>query len=120
MPTRAELDAKIDPLATRDELDAKIDPLATRANVDAKIDTAVGNFAIMVEKGFASMGKTIEDLRSELTVRMDKMEKYMEDRFDATFHEFQEVKDRIKEIDVRADVVDLQLRVAKLEKKVRL
>ena len=43
----------------------------------------------------------------------------MHQNFDAMFQELKAIREEIKEIDTCADVVDLQVRVAKLEKKVQ-
>ncbi len=44
----------------------------------------------------------------------------MHQNFDMVFQQLKEIRGEIKEVDTRADVVDLQLRVAKLEKKIKL
>jgi len=141
------LDARIDNLAGRldtrmedltirvdarmDDLAVKMDGLATKemlgdavmkidSEIDEKVHTAVGRLAIMVEEGFAATAKQ-EDLLA-LTERVTVLEKEMKGmhgNFDMVFQQLKEIRIEIKEGDARADVVDLQLRVAKLERKVK-
>ena len=106
-----------------EDLAVKIDGLATRAEVNAKIDASVGDLAIMVQDGFADIGKTIDEIRSELAERITGLEKEMRgmhQNFDMVFQKFIEIRKQLEEADSRGDVIDLQIRVAKLEKKVRL
>jgi len=79
----------------------------------------IGDLAILINKSFVGIESRMakqEDLL-ELTRRVDKLEKYAENRFDDLARELREIRHEIKEVDTRADVVDLQLRVNKLEKK---
>jgi hypothetical protein len=99
---------------------------AIGAAIDAKvpgvIDTAIGSLAIKVEKGFAAITKDMtkqSDLLA-LTTRVDKMEKYMENRFDDLDRELKDIRGKIAEADCRADVVDLQIRMSAVEKKAKL
>ncbi|HUC01585.1 MAG TPA: hypothetical protein VMA75_01640 [Candidatus Paceibacterota bacterium] len=116
----------IEDLAVKiDDVQTKMGGLAT--HVDEKIDESVGNLAIMVQKGFAETAKQ-EDLLA-LTDRVklieerldghDKEFRGMHQNFDMIFQELKAIRQEMKEADTRADVVDLQLRVAKLEKKIR-
>jgi len=147
LATRAEVDAKISTLATRDEMNAeisglhtkiddlainmnaKIEMLATRDEMNAKIDASVGGLAIMVEKGFA---ETAQDL-SVLTERVKTIEiivKGHDKEFINIHGDFnmiiQELKiirnrlDRMEKNDASVDVINLDLRVRKLEKKTRM
>jgi hypothetical protein len=53
-----------------------------------------------------------------LTERIDKLERSTDNRFTEILGELKEIRDEIKEVNCRADIVGLQLRVKKLEKKV--
>ncbi|MGD1003465.1 MAG: hypothetical protein ABR884_02720 [Minisyncoccia bacterium] len=129
LATRDEMNAKIEMLATRDEMNAKIEMLATRDEMNAKIDASVGGLAIMVEKGFA---ETAQDL-SVLTERVKTIEiivKGHDKEFINIHGDFnmiiQELKiirnrlDRMEKNDASVDVINLDLRVRKLEKKTRM
>ena len=114
------LGTKMDGLAGRvDDVVGRMDGLAI--GIDAKIDTSIGNLAIIVEQGFIDVNKTIEGLRNELSERITILEKEMRGmhgNFDMVFQQLREIRNEIKEVDTRADVVDLQIRISKLEKKV--
>ena len=138
----------------RETLQVALDNVVTRisAKIDEKIDTAIGDLAIMVEKGFQGMGKQIDERFAQVDVRFvqidarfDKMdERFAQmdarfDRMDARFAKMDirfervekdisaislEVKETRKEIvandrRARADGASLDLRVNKLEKRVR-
>ena len=118
---------KLGELATRAEVDAKIDKLATHMN--AKIDASVGGLAIMVEKGFA---ETAQDL-SALTERVKTIEIVVKGHdkeltnihgdFNAVSHELKSIREHLGHIeknDLQPDVIALDLRVRKLEKKAGL
>ncbi len=110
---------------TIEDLAVKMDGLATKT--DLKIDESVGSLAIMVQNGFMETAKQ-EDLLA-LTERVKKIEerldghdkefKGMHQNFDDLFQKIKEIREDMKEADSRADVVDLQIRVSKLEKKIR-
>jgi len=74
----------------------------------------IEKLALMTQKGFEGVARDIE----ALDVRLTKFEKYVENRFDAIAQELKDVRKAMAQADTRADVVDLQLRVSKLEKKV--
>ena len=99
---------------------------------------AIGEFAIIVNKSFDGVETRIEKLdeRMEvhfksiestmtgmrddilaLTQRIDKLEKYVDNRFDGISRELKEIRKEIKTVDKRAEIFDLQARVTKLEKK---
>jgi hypothetical protein len=83
---------------------------------------SIGDLAIKVQEGFMDIGKTIDETRSELAERITGLEKEMRGmhgNFDMIFQKFIEIRKQLEEVDSRSDVVDLQIRVAKLEKKVR-
>ena len=111
-----KVDIRIEDLAVK--MDTRIDDLAVR--IDTKIDASMGNLAIKIQEGFMATAKQ-EDLLA-LTDRVTALEKDvkgMHGNFDMVFQQLKEIRDEMKEADTRTDVVDLQLRVAKLEKKVR-
>lgn len=147
LATRAEVDAKISTLATRDEMNAEIgglhtkiddlainmkmrmDTLVTRDEMNVKIDASVGGLAIMVEKGFA---EAAQDL-SALTERVGIIETIVKGHdkefinihgdFNMVIQELKTIRNRLDQIekyDAGVDVIDLDLRVRKLEKKARL
>jgi tRNA(Leu) C34 or U34 (ribose-2'-O)-methylase TrmL len=71
--------------------------------------------AIMVQKGFEEMENRMakkEDLYA-LTDRVGRLEERVEYGFDMVAQKF-------KEIDFRADILDLQFRVSKIEKKSKM
>jgi hypothetical protein len=112
------LAAKMDGLATKADVDRKIGDLAKK--IDTKIDTSIGDLAIKIQKGFMATAKQ-EDLfaLTERVVILEKEMKGMHQNFDAVFQQLKEIKDAMKEADTSADVIDLQLRVSKLEKKIK-
>ena len=73
----------------------------------------MGKMAVMIQKGFDGITKDIADL----SARMDKFERYCEKRFDAIGQELKDIRKQLSQADTRAEVVDLELRVSKLEKK---
>lgn len=78
------------------------------------------DLATMVQQGFMETAKQVD--LSALTERVGGLEKEMKGmhgNFDMVFQQLKEIRDEIKEADTRADVVALQIRVAKLEKKVK-
>jgi ribosomal protein S15P/S13E len=80
----------------------------------------IDKLAIMIQEGFAATASR-EDLLI-LTERVGKIERHLNEhdqKFDAVFYELKEIRREIKEVDTRADVVDLQIRVSKLEKRVK-
>jgi polyhydroxyalkanoate synthesis regulator phasin len=91
---------------------------------------SIDEFARIVNKSFVEMesrmdarfGKiestmaTKEDILT-LTQRIDKLEKYVNNRFDSISRELKEIRKEIKAIDVRADIFELRSRVTKLEQK---
>jgi hypothetical protein len=61
----------------------------------------------------------LREIVLDLAHRVDGIEKElrgMHQNFDAIFIELREIRNQINEIDTRADVVDLEIRVAKIEK----
>ncbi len=120
---------KLNELATREEVDTKIDKLATRDEMNAKIDASVSGLAIMVKKGFA---ETAQDL-STLTERVEAIEIIIKGHdkefinihgdFNMVIQELKSIRDRLDRIeksDNRIDVINLGLRVRKLEKRAKL
>jgi hypothetical protein len=95
-----------------------MDDIAKR--FDKRFDSCAG----MINRSFQGLEFRManrEDLLA-LTVRVNGLEREMRgmhDNMDAIFLEIKETRREIKEADTRADVVDLQIRVGKLEKKVR-
>ena len=95
---------------------------------------SIDEFAMIVNKSFVEMesrmdarfGKiesTMAGMKEDilaLTQRIDKLEKYIDNRFDGISRELKEIRKEIKTIDVRADIFDLRSRVAKLEQKAGL
>jgi uncharacterized protein (UPF0335 family) len=57
-------------------------------------------------------------LLTERVTVLEKEMKGMHGNFDFVFQQLKEIREEIKETGTHADVVDLQLRVSKLEKKV--
>lgn len=91
--------------------------------IDGSIDRAVGGLAIMVQKGFEGVATDIKALNVRITAletRLSKFEKYVENRFDAIAQELKDIRKQIAQVDTRAEVVDLGLRVDKIEKKLGL
>ena len=103
---------------TIEDLAVKIDAIDVK--IDTKIDTSIGGLAIKIQEGFMATAKQ-EDLLAltERVVVLEKEMKGMHGNFNMVFQQLKEIKDEMKEADTRADVVDLQLRVAKLEKKIK-
>ncbi len=92
--------------------------VATTEDLSASID----NFAIMTQQGFTDITKTIHDLPERMRALeeyVNKFERSVEGRFDAIFYEFKDIKNKLQEVDSRADVMDLQVRVSALEKKLK-
>ena len=87
---------------------------------------SMDHLARLVNTGFMAMEEKMAGMREDITAltqRVDAIEKElrgMHQIFDAIFAELREIRNQIKEIDTRDDVVDLQIRVAKIEKKVGL
>jgi predicted nucleic acid-binding Zn-ribbon protein len=101
---------------------------------------AMDEFAIIVNKSFVGVELRIGELEERmdarfekiessmatkddiiaLTQRIDKLEKYIDNRFDGIARELKEIRKEIKTIDVRADIFDLRSRVTKLEQKASL
>ena len=80
--------------------------------------------AVMVQKGFEETAKKVDLLA--LTERVDlleerigRLEQRVEYGFDMVAQELKEIKIQLKEIDARADVFGLQLRVDKIEKRMK-
>lgn len=100
--TRGFLREALDEFATRIETRIENNVVARiSAKIDEKIDTAIGNLAIMVEKGFEAAAKHVDA------------------RFDEVFGELKEVHKEIAVNDrrSRADITAIDLRVEKLEKR---
>jgi hypothetical protein len=147
LATRAEVDAKISTLATRDEMNAEIgglhtkiddlainmkmrmDTLVTRDEMNVKIDASVGGLAIMVEKGFA---EAAQDL-SALTERVGIIETIVKGHdkefinihgdFNMVIQELKAIRNRLdrrEKCDNSIDIINLDLRVRKLEKRTKL
>ena len=75
----------------------------------------------MVQEGFLETAKQVDLLSlTERVVALEKEMRGMHGNFDMVFQRLKEIKNELKEADTRGDVVDLQLRVSKLEKKVKL
>jgi predicted nucleic acid-binding Zn-ribbon protein len=80
----------------------------------------IDDLAIMIQDGFMATAKQ-EDLLAltERVATLEKEMKGMHGNFDMVFQQLKEIRNEIKEVDTRADVVDLQIRVSKLEKKIK-
>lgn len=115
---------KLDELATRVEVDAKLSNLPTRDEMDAKIDATAGDLAIMIEEGFAVVAKQDDLLMlTERVVGLEKDMKGMHDNFAVVFGDLKNIRnrlDRIEKSDTSIDVINLDLRVRKLEKRAKL
>lgn len=99
-----------------------MDDLPTKVDMTNAIDNAVGKLAIMIQKGFTDVNGRINGSKEELGARITNLEKEMKGmhgNFDIIFQQFKEIREEMKEADTRADVVDLQVRVTKLEKKIK-
>jgi hypothetical protein len=111
---------------TRGFLREALDDVVTKisAKIDEKIDAAIGDLAIMVEKGFQGMTKQIDERFAQVDARFSKMDIRLE-RVEKDISAISlELKETRKEIAVndrraRADGAALDLRVNKLEKRVR-
>ena len=94
------------------------------------------SLAVLINKSFQEMESWVakqEDLLA-LTDRVSKMEKRFEkhsvdsDRefkaihknFDIVFSELKDIRKQLNRVDTRADVLDLQIRVGKLERKAEM
>lgn len=74
--------------------------------------------AIMVQKGFLETAKQSDLI--ELEKRVDALEKRMDYRFDMIVQELKDIRGRLKETDANAaDILNLQLRIDKIEKKLK-
>lgn len=118
LATKMDIDSAINKLGEKFsmKMDTAIDKLAINT------DNAIGKLAIMIQKGFMDVNKKIADLRNELDVRITSLEKDMKGmhgNFDMVFQQLKEIRAEVKRVDTTADVVDLQIRVTKLEEKVR-
>lgn len=86
---------------------------------------AMDNLTALINKSFQGMESrmaTKEDLLA-LNERVDKIDRHLiehDQRFDEIFHELKGIRREIKEVDTRADVVDLQVRVSALERQLKL
>jgi uncharacterized protein (DUF2342 family) len=127
LATRVEVGTKMDKLATH--MNAKIDTLATRDEMNARMDASVGGLAIMVEKGFA---ETTQDL-SALTERIEVIETIIKGHdkefinihgdFNMVIQELKAIRNRLdrrEKCDNSIDIINLDLRVRKLEKRTKL
>jgi|GEM_PF-734484 hypothetical protein len=104
------------------------DEVVTKGWFREAMKEAIDEFAIIVNKGFVGMESRMakqEDLLA-LTARVDrfesrfdKFEKNTDGNFDKVFLELKEIRKQINnnEVDTRDDVVDIQARLTKLEKK---
>ena len=110
-------------------IDRKFDGVDVRFDgVEARFEGKFEDLVQIANKGFQGIEErmvTKEDFALEIgkiNDRLDGLEKEMRgmhQNFDAVFLEFKELRNEIKEVDTRAEVIDLQVRVDKLEKKVR-
>ncbi len=119
---------------TKGMLDDALDEVVEKisAKIDEKVDSAIGDLAIMVEKGFQGMAKQMDDRFEQVDVRFEQIDRRFEkidDQFkkvDGRFNEvFSELKEARKEIGVnelkmRGDMAGLDFRVGKSEKKTGL
>jgi hypothetical protein len=82
--------------------------------------------AIMIQEGFMATAKDLIALTERVTLVEERLNAHdkefnnMHGKMDAIFLELKEIRKEIKEADTRGDVADLQIRVSKLEKKVKL
>jgi archaellum component FlaC len=102
------------------------------AKIDEKVDGAIGDLAIMVEKGFQGMTKQMDSRFEQVDRRFEQVDrkfekidgqfKKVDDQFDKVFSELKEVRKEIgvNELKTRGDVAGLEFRVGKLEKKAGL
>jgi chromosome segregation ATPase len=96
--------------------------------------TTIDELAVMTNKSFEAVEAQIAKGQEQITAhtarletRMDKFEKYvegrfdgMENRFDDISRELKEGKNRIKEVDTREAVVNLEVRVDKIERELKM
>lgn len=106
--------------------------MSMKTTKEKKKRMTLDKLAIMIQEGFMASANQMakQEHLLALTERVklieerldghDKEFKGIHDKLDATFSELKEIRKEIKEADSRADVVDLQIRVTKLEKKVKL
>ena len=74
--------------------------------------------ARMIQKGFLETAKQVNLLALEK--RVDRLEQRVEDGFSMVAQEFKDIHNQLKDVDVRAtDIFDLQLRMDKIEKKLK-
>lgn len=100
--------------------------MKTKKEVAGKM--TLDKLAIMVQKGFMATAKQDDllALAERVEILEDRMDghdkefKGFHQKFDALFLELKEIRKEIKEADTRGDVIDLQIRVDKLEKKIKL
>ena len=99
------------------------------------------NLAALINKSFQAMEHRMETMESgmakqedllALSARVDKIEKrfekYVDDndgefkaihkKFDIVFAELKEIRKQLNKVDTRAEVLDLQVRLGKLEGKI--
>lgn len=90
----------------RETLSAALDGVVTKisAKIDEKIDGAIGDLAIMVEKGFQGMTKQVDG------------------QFDKVFSELRDIHKEIEvnKLKTQGDIAGIDFRVGKLEKKAGL
>jgi hypothetical protein len=110
----------------RETLSLALDDVVMKIStkIGEKVDEAVGNLAIMTEKGFVAVAKDI----SSLTNRMDKFEKSVNGRFEKVEGQIGQLSGELKEVrkeikinnlKTQGDTASLDFRVSKLEKKVQ-
>lgn len=91
--------------------------------------TTIDELAVMINKSFEGIELRMakqEDLLA-LTARVDHIEKrgggfkkYVEGRFDELFRDIKDIKNQIKAVDTRAEVVNLEFRVDTIERELKL
>jgi len=124
---------------TKGMLDEAVEKIGTKisAKIDEKVDSAIGDLAIMVEKGFQAMTKQMDSKFEQVDRRFEQVDKRFE-KIDSRFEQidrkfkkvdghfekvFSEFKDVHKEIGVnklktQGDIAGLDFRAGKLEKKI--
>jgi chaperonin cofactor prefoldin len=109
----------------RETFRVALDDVVTKisAKIDEKIDTAIGDLAIMVEKGFQGMTEQMNDKFEQVDKRFEKIDKRFEQidrRFDKITSELKDIHKEIgvNELKTRGDVAGLDFRMGKVEKKV--
>jgi BMFP domain-containing protein YqiC len=102
------------------------------AKIDEKVDGAIGDLAIMVEKGFQGMAKQMDSRFEQVDRKFERIDgkfekidaqfKKVDGQFDKVFSELKETRKEIgvNELKTRGDVAGLDFRVGKLEKKAGL